>query len=121
MRKRYDTDKGPRIRHDKRTIPLHGIDEDDGKYFECWWCGFINDKDEAKLGGPHDKHGVVLTVDEDDTPYPDTARPESLTIGLGGSMTLPQSDPDGDPIVTPITYNVTAGSGCGFCGSRNYR
>jgi len=99
---------------------MHGVDEDSGKYFRCWHCGAICDKDRELLGGPNDKHGVYHDVEEN-AGYIDTADPATLLLGLSGNMALMEVDSDGTNRPIYVTYEVNAGSGCWFCGSRNYR
>ena len=39
-----------RLHRDKRTITVEGSDSHDGKYFKCWNCKFVCDKDRDKTG-----------------------------------------------------------------------
>ena len=44
---KYDRRRLPTKR---RRIPVFGTDTHSGKYFKCWNCGFICDKDRDKTG-----------------------------------------------------------------------
>ncbi len=61
---RYGIYKQSRLPREKKTIPVPGDLEDDGRYFECWVCGFICDSQRDIIG---DGSGVdVITyVDTD--------------------------------------------------------
>lgn len=49
--------------HKKRTIRIPGSGDDDGKWFRCWNCGFINNIDRNAIGqGEGDISSVTLGV-----------------------------------------------------------
>ncbi len=47
---RYGTYQSTRLPREKKTIPLSGNLEDDGKFYQCWNCRFINHVNRAQIG-----------------------------------------------------------------------
>lgn len=93
--------------HEKRTIKIQGAKEDDGKWYRCWHCGFINNVDRNAVGDGEGLSYSVATLPNSDS-----------TIGLGGTIVLLNQNP-----VFTERHNISpdAVSGCSFCGCKNYR
>ena len=110
----YASKRPPRLRRQARTLPMVGKGDDEGRYYRCWNCGFVCDKERDTLGGPHDSAGLAHSVDpETDTNYRFVA-PQAVFTGR-------QVDFNGDPVVVPRTYHATVTAGCPFCGTKNWR
>ncbi len=102
---RYGTYQSTRLPREKRTIPISGHFDDDGKFYRCWNCGFINHIDRAPIGvgsGISTVSGVGMSwVDRDNQVWIDRS----------------------DYIFDDRSFSASSqvGSGCSFCGSRNWR
>jgi hypothetical protein len=123
-----------------RTIPLRGLDEDKGRYFRCWHCGFICDAKRDALGGPEERHG--MTSEFYYQTYPQST---GNARGLFSSFSLDEegansgialarmcriqemchigmeADADGTAKKIRLTYSPKVGSGCPACGCKNWR
>lgn len=110
-----------KIRKDSRTLPIYGHPDfgegqDVGKYYRCWNCGFICDVDRDELGGPDSRSGVTATAYTQVDQYGNTAyhcegfyASDSAACEAGGGTW------------TSTKYEPVVGSGCGFCGTLNWR
>ena len=119
--------KTKRLRKDSRTIPLpgNGVGEADenGQYFKCWNCGFTCDRERDELGGSDSRDGLSYENYSVDT--------FGGTPGLSGLATLGgdiehfqvalKLDSSGSPIEPEKNIRAVAGTGCPFCGCRNWR
>ncbi len=56
---RYGVYGRSRLPREKRSIPVSGDLEDDGRYFKCWNCGFVCDSQRDITG---DGSGVTTTT-----------------------------------------------------------
>jgi hypothetical protein len=127
---RYPPFKKAKLPKERRTIPLRANDRisgreqiDDGKYFRCWYCGFVCniERDELSERGP----GTILTnvfitqyANGPGEPYQD---PEAIKLGMGGyDFVLPKADANGDPVVIRQDYMIT-GTGCPLCHCRAWK
>lgn len=107
-RNRYGSYSQKKLPREKRTIPLSGSLEDDGKYFRCWNCGFTCDKDRDRIEtGEHGTGGVVVT-----------AKFEYLVDENGTEIV---DETDDQIIVEWSDVGIEIIKGCPFCGSTNYR
>jgi hypothetical protein len=107
----------------KRTIQLYGEDDYRERFYRCWNCGFINDRNRAMVADTF-QGGDGSMVEEYGTapsPYGMGAVAATLTIDTLPSMTLMAVDANGNIVGldTPRYVNITGG--CAFCGCMNYR
>jgi hypothetical protein len=117
---RYGVHVQQRLPKRKRTIPLPGDLEDSGRYYRCWYCGFINNVQRNQVG---DGDGVTqLDAPEIAMGGWGMDDPLSLAIILDDMFTLLQNRPDGNPITNyrHNNYPQIIG-GCSLCGCKNYR
>lgn len=89
-----------RLPKQSRTIALkghpdHGDGQDNGKWFRCWNCGFICNKDREALGGPATENNITIQA-------------------------YTQVDEYGDSAGTTRYYPIVE-QGCPLCGSMNWR
>ena len=121
---RYAKFKSQRYRKDARTRPIYGSEvfgngEHSGKYFRCWNCNAICDKDRDSLGGPYDGHGNTY---EDVRVLSPTRTGQAVLGGPINSTVAAELGPDNEPRKPkPSTIQATATSGCWFCGCKNWR
>lgn len=116
-----------RVPRKKRALQIYGEGGDTGKWYKCWYCGFINNIDRNQVADEFTaENGSQSLVLEYDGFSPNTfgmedARYTVLTIDNAQSVSLMELDGAGDikPIYAPRYPNVTRG--CSFCGSTNYR
>jgi len=125
MRKRNGSrHRSRKTRSDSRTIPIHGTDEDEGVWFECWWCGFTCNKDRDGLGGPESRDGVGYEEVIRAAPGASSGDPLSA-IGLLDSdldyyQTALAADSQGNEKLPDLPSLSNTSSGCPQCGSRNW-
>lgn len=111
-----------RLRKEAKTKPVFGSHErgggdDKGKYYKCWNCGFICDKDRDALGGADSRDGVepeAYTQLQDDvstTAYhcQGAAGADQATCEAAGGTW------------SSTRYKPNVSSGCPFCGSLNWK
>lgn len=118
-----------RIKRRARTIPLKGHNErgnglDDGVWFRCWNCGFINSTDRNSLGGPESRDGVTVTDFAVPVHGAETGTPYSGVARLGGSLgatVAPEVDAAGDPKQSEGHFKPVVSGGCSFCGTLNWK
>lgn len=111
-----------------RTIPLRGCgvgeSDENGQYFKCWNCGFVCDVERDNLGGSEEKDG--LTYENYSVPL-DSSIPDGLSglAVLGGDIehfqVALEVGSDGEPLEPKKHVRAVVGSGCPFCGCRNWR
>lgn len=128
---------GPkRTPHDSRTLPVIGEGADKGKYYRCWNCGFICDKERDYLGdgtGVTAKEALPASSDGRCSLRTNRTLPASPAgtasssilatlpvlegpdfVGtVGGSTSVPQN--------IRYTFEPNVSSGCPFCGSTNWK
>lgn len=110
-----------RLPKDSKTIPLKGNSirgdgKDHGKYYRCWHCGFICDVDRDELGGPDSRHGVTATEYTQVDQYGNTAY---HCVGAhGDTQTVCEAN---GGTWSSTRYEPVVGSGCPFCGTKNWR
>lgn len=102
---------------EKRTIQLYGEGDDEGKYFRCWNCGQICNKDRDTLGP-----GTGLTILDNVEPVYNVSGQgvNAVTLVLRDNHRMHKLTLDGsyEPVVH-YNYSQVSG-GCPFCGSKNY-
>lgn len=115
----YHTRKIPKR---SRTIPIYGSSvrgdgQDAGKYYQCWNCGFICNKDRDALGDS--ETGIVY---ETYVPLGESGLIESVMGGDLSSFVSEHLDSDGNVQQNMDHYRTaTTRGGCPFCGCMNYR
>lgn len=107
-----------RLRKESRTIAVWGSPErgdglDHNKWYRCWNCGWLNNVDKKALGDSQSLDGLTMTE------Y--TPAVYSGAVRLGESLIAQENDADGNPKTPVRHYKPTSNSGCGFCGSLNWR
>lgn len=113
-------------RKQSRTIPIYGDPDrgggrDSGVLFKCWYCGQINNTRKQALGDGNSSAGVAYE-DYADTPDYGTVAGPAIMGGVSNSFIAQQNGSDGNPKgVTNAIKCSDSGTGCSFCGSRNYR
>lgn len=118
------------VRHDSRTIPRPGSSgvgfgqDDEGRYFICWFCGFQCDKDRESLGDSQTPNNVN-TRSYQDQALPQDGDPLSSVIVAGGvpaSHVLMELGSDGVTAREIINGVVSEPEqGCPLCGTLNWR
>lgn len=146
IRSRQPYARKPRRPRDSRSIPVWDeTEQDNGLWYNCWWCGFKNSDQRSSLGDESTPNGVTHS----DFTIAATAEPgiygatsarytsggsseyrsgglPSVSLMLGG-ITLNQKTPiaragsDGNPLTVVHYHDVSTNGGCSFCGSKNYR
>lgn len=106
---------------ESRTIRLRGSGEEDGLFYECWYCGFINKVGRNALGG---RSGLNYS------------NPSAVSYGATGDGTLSylalindlehyyvalELDSDGNPKPISHVYASDIDRGCSLCGTTNWR
>ena len=116
-----------KLRKESKRLPIKsfpnedsGLKDDEGIWYHCWYCGFINDETQNALGGSASRSGVGL---ED---YSTPSRiDDNNQIMLGGPINnfqvILELDSDGNPKVIQHDLRPTVSSGCPQCGSLNWR
>ena len=106
------------------TIPLVGIDEDRGKYYKCWHCGFTCDIERDEFTKALVTSGMGSVVAETPNQHaPDSAVPETYYLipdTLIHSFTLMEIDAAGDEKGFDIIREVDM-TGCPLCGTKAWR
>ena len=109
--------RSSRVPKEKRTIPVPAQGDEEGRYYKCWNCGFICDKQKNAL---------------DDGPAGNASRHATLASGriigdsrsvrfrVGTPIILRQLDSLGNKKPIYIERRVIVGSGCPGCGTRNW-
>ena len=101
---------------ESKTIPLYGSPErgdglDDGRYFECWNCGFICDLDRDTLGDSQSTSDITLKSYQLLDEYGD-----NVAATGGTKHTIFEGEG-----YTTVRYIPDVNSGCPFCGTMNWR
>lgn len=99
-----------RLQRQKRTISINGAKEDDGKWYHCWYCGFMNNIDRNAIGSGEglSYSGGFLGVETH----------TNSMLNNGGKSVLLNKNPD---FYERHNIGSDAVSGCSFCGCKNYR
>lgn len=112
----------PRKRHlpkISKTLPIKGDGEDAGKYFHCWNCNFVCNKDRDALGGANTEAG------DDHIEYINFAdATENRGIALDGLKhfhVIMELDGAGEYRVPLHNIKPKTSGGCPLCGSKNWR
>lgn len=111
-----------RPRPDKKVIPLYGKDEDNGRYFICWNCGYVCDKDRDAYGGRGDGISVKFSTP---TAQGDNGDPLSVISVLRGPVsnyqTAMENGADGQPKAIRQMKQPDVTGGCPLCGTLNWK
>jgi len=107
-----------------RTMPVFGKGEDEGKYYRCWDCHFVCDKDRDSLGDSTtkggDKHLDALTPVVNDIGG-NTSNQAVLGGCIGHYHVAAKIGADGNPIQVWHNFTSNVTRGCPNCGSTNWR
>ncbi len=122
---RYGIYRRSHINHDRKTIAVYGEGEDANKLYKCWNCGAICNIDREKLSQEqHSRGGVgVLDAPEVSLGLQSVGEPSlNMMAVLDDFHTILLNGQDGNPI-SNYRHNLypEVGTGCYFCGSRNYK
>lgn len=120
---RHKQRKQPKL---SRTIPVYGDPDrggglDSGVWYRCWYCKQLNSTNKSSLGGSESSDGVVY---EDYADNPDYGETQGIAVlgGISNTFTAQLNASDGNPAKVKNSIMVSdGGSGCSFCGSRNWR
>ena len=113
-----------KLKKESRTLPIFGRGDDEGKYFHCWYCHFVCDKDRDELGDSATKGGdghldalsPVVNV-----PGGNTSNQAVLGGSTGHYHAAARIGPDSNPTEVRHNYKSDVSRGCPMCGSTNYR
>lgn len=97
-----------------RTIPVKGFGEDKGRYFRCWHCGFVCNKDRDALGNSESRSGI--TYGESLLHAVEPAR-----CVLGGSINHYHTAVSNNGYGLKHQIKPSNVRGCPFCGTLNWR
>lgn len=117
--------KSPKPQKRSRTIPIYGDPDrgdglDAGVLFRCWYCGQINNTRNQALGGADSSSGVVYD-DYSGNPLGCTGG-TAIMGGMSLSFIAQENGSDGNPKGVKNAIKCSdSGTGCAFCGSKNYR
>ena len=119
----YSRAQKTKLKKESRTLPIFGRGDDAGKYFHCWNCGFVCDKDRDELGDSAsrggDGHLDALNLVSDNVA-------NALHVAVLGGCTghyhvAGELGPDSVPREVTHTFKSDVSRGCPSCGSTNYR
>lgn len=118
----YQTRKPHKV---AKTIPIHGVGEDEGRRFHCWYCRFPCDVERDTLGGDNEREGMER--EDYSTPTYGATNGDKLSgiLVLGGSIehfhVIMENGSDGNPKGILHSFKPVVAQGCPFCGSKNWR
>lgn len=103
-----------RLPRQKRFKTLARAGADNGVWYNCWNCGFMNKVNRTSVGQGAGTGGITYTIEpEANVPKEGEQR---TRIGLRGIFILQKTNFSEKHNIVP-----TVGSGCPFCGSLNTR
>lgn len=100
---------------------MWGADEQAGKLFRCWNCGFTCNADRDKLGDGVGYYATDQVLGDVFTYGTGNAMDVTLSVSLNSDISLIEIDSNGDPKVFKQNFSQIGSSGCPFCHSRNYK
>ena len=107
-----------------RTLPIFGRRDDADKYFRCWNCSFVCDKDRDELGDSSTKGGDghldALTPVVNDIGG-NTSNQAMLGGPVGHYHVAARVGPDASPTLVSHNFKSDVSRGCPKCGSTNWR
>ena len=120
----YSKARKRNLKKQSRTLPIYCKGDDAGKYFKCWYCGFVCDKDRDMLGDSSTKGGdyhldalnPVVNV-----PGGNVGNQAVLGGPIGHYHVAAVIGPDGVPTEVRHNYKSNVSKGCPSCGSTNWR
>lgn len=122
---RYTSYSRKRLPREKKTTLLHGAWEDNGKFYNCWNCGFTVNSEVALTGGDYSGDGLVYEDFSEDNldvvMSGDALASVSVVDDIGYEYVGMELALDGNPKQIKHTFDVTVSGGCPFCGSLNYK
>ena len=118
---RYIRYSQKRLRKQKKTIRLYGENEDAGKYYRCWNCGFICNIDRDSLGdgdGLTHTDFYISSYGSHDSSSPLNAFVVLDGINEGHVLLKSMADSSTEPIYHELQ---TGGNGCPSCHTLNWK
>lgn len=115
----------PKFPRRSRTLPLKGTGDDAGKWYRCWYCGFICNVERDELGDSDSSSGVGH-IDYHSQAFGNMDATDSLNrvAVIGGPLhvfALMELDADGSAKGIRHDFKSDISTGCPFCGSKNWR
>jgi hypothetical protein len=115
-----------RLPRESRTIPVRGFGEEQGEFWHCWYCGFINKEGRTALGDSQSRSGLNYAD------YSVTAKGATGDGDLSSALAVLDSDiehyqvaleldSNGDPKEISHVLASDISIGCPMCGSLNSR
>ena len=118
-----------------KPIPGHkdyGDGIEDGKFYECQYCGYTCDIDKDALGGLESKGGATYAdaddrYSENEPPFYSGIDGQNKTLPLASLLSLRsahivmESDADGTESTIRRNWYNDGGTGCPFCHSTNWK
>ena len=109
-------------RHDARTLPRRGDGDDKGRYFSCWYCGWVCDI-ERDYRGPRTGEYYEDAIEPSLGSLDRTSPLNGLTVlgGITQSHRLMELDGSGTPKTIQHTFLKKVSAGCPNCGTQNWK
>ena len=114
---------------ESKTLPIFGSSErgngiDDGKYFNCWYCGFVCNVDRDALGGAESGSGEAH-IDFSTPSYGgingDPLSAMSILDGIDAFEVGMELNSSGDLKTIKADFSTNISGGCPNCGSKNWK
>ena len=112
-----------KLRKRSKTIPVKGFGDDAGKYYQCWYCGFMCNVDRDSLGDAESGSGEYHQ-DFTGSAYGsgDSSSPlNTLALLDGADVVLMELDASGSTKTVYHEFAPKPSGGCPQCGSTNWR
>lgn len=112
-----------KLRKRSRTIPVKGFGDDAGKYYRCWYCGFVCNVDRDALGDAETGSGEyhIDFAGRSDGSGDSSSPLNTLALMDGHDVVLLELDSTGTPKTIYHEFQPKPSSGCPSCGSKNWR
>ena len=113
-----------KIQKRSKTLPIHGKGEDAGRYFHCWNCGFVCNKDRDELGDSSTKGGdghLDAPLPVVNAPFGNTSNQAVLGGSIGHYHVAARIGADSNPLGNYHILKSDVSRGCPMCGSTNWR
>ena len=110
------------IPRQKKTLPIWGANEDTGKYFRCWNCGFIANKDRNQIEfGNYGRSGIRVLDFPGYNPDLQMGNEQGIAILEDNHVCMRNGLDDSADTVQRHDHYPDTFKGCPLCGSTNYR
>ena len=136
MRK-FHRERKNRVKKRSRTISLPGHEDygdgrDADRYFRCWNCGFVCDKERDALGGADSTGGQnyslwtdVYSSDGSSPIYHGDGENDEVVLAALATIrtghVIMKSNADGDPATVVFNWYNEGGTGCPLCNTLNWK